>query len=121
MLFTLPFPTRPLSCSNLTSNWADGKLMTLLVNAVAPGLCPGGQQTQPENGLMFLERAMDRAEAWLGVPQVGEHSNLSYLGFGIRNRPEIRSGPVRTGIRPILIWPVPVRFSCKFWPDTGFL
>ena len=56
--------------SNLTKSWSDGKLMTLLVNSVVPGLCPGGQEAHPENGVMFLERAMDRAEAWLGVPQV---------------------------------------------------
>ena len=56
--------------SNLTGSWSDGKLLTLLVNSVVPGLCPGGQEAHPSNGVMFLERAMDRAEAWLGVPQV---------------------------------------------------
>lgn len=60
----LPIP------SALTEGWSDGKLMTMLVNAVAPGLCPGGQHAHPDNGIMFLERAMDRAEHWLGVPQV---------------------------------------------------
>ena len=55
--------------SKLTQSWSDGKLLTLLVNSVVPGLCPGGQEAHPDNGVMFLERAMDRAEAWLGVPQ----------------------------------------------------
>ena len=58
------------SFSKLTGSWSDGKLLTLLVNSVVPGLCPGGQEAHPSNGVMFLERAMDRAEAWLGVPQV---------------------------------------------------
>lgn len=47
--------------------------MTLLVNAVAPGLCPGGKYCMPGAGLTFLQRAMERAESWLGVPQVTSH------------------------------------------------
>lgn len=44
--------------------------MAALVDAVAPGLCPEAYTMKPEDGLENAKLAMDRAEDWLGIPQV---------------------------------------------------
>ena len=49
--------------------------MAALVDAVAPGLCSEAYTMKPEDGLENAKLAMDRAEDWLGVPQV---IDLSY-------------------------------------------
>ena len=61
--------------TNFTTDWNDGILVAALVDAVAPGLCPEAYTMKPEDGLENAKLAMDRAEDWLGVPQVLDFSN----------------------------------------------
>ena len=55
---------------NFTSDWNDGIIISALVDAIAPGLCPEYEDMKPENGEENAARGMKLAEDWLDVPQV---------------------------------------------------
>lgn len=62
-------PHKPIK--NFTTDWNDGTAIGALVDACAPGLCPDWEDWNPRNGLNNATEAMDSAEQWLDVPQVG--------------------------------------------------
>jgi len=55
---------------NFTTAWNDGIAIASLVESTAPGLFPDWDDLKPENALANATDAMQRAEDWLGVPQV---------------------------------------------------
>ena len=64
---------------NFTTAWNDGIAIASLVESTAPGLFPDWDDLKPENALANATDAMQRAEDWLGVPQVG---GLCMRGMG---------------------------------------
>lgn len=79
-----------LCIRNFTSDWADGRALGALVDAVAPGLCPDWEDFQSEDALQNISKAMDLAQKWLGCellispddlihPALDEQSMMTYL------------------------------------------
>lgn len=61
-------PERPIT--NFTTDWNDGITIGALVDNIAPGLCPDWPDWTPVRPKENATEAMDKAEQWLGVPQL---------------------------------------------------
>merc|ERR1712130_108043 len=91
--------------TSLRKGWEDGRQVGALVDATAPGLCPGWKEWQIEDKVRNATEAMNLADEWLGVaqlltpeelvnPKVDELSMMTYLA-------QFRKAKVKKGA-PIL-------------------
>lgn len=56
-----------LSIKNFTTDWRDGRAISALINAIAPGLCADHIQWDSKNSLTNTIEAMTLARDWLDI------------------------------------------------------
>ena len=65
--------------NNFNKDWNDGRAITCLVDAVAPGLFPECEKLlklDPSEALANDRQSMETADKWLGIPQVGSFYSI---------------------------------------------
>lgn len=61
-------PNQPVS--NLTTDWADGRALAALVDALSEGMFPQAEQMKEEDGLKNCQETMEAAARQLGVKMI---------------------------------------------------
>uniref|UniRef100_A0A8C3CZJ3 Filamin A n=1 Tax=Cairina moschata TaxID=8855 RepID=A0A8C3CZJ3_CAIMO len=107
-----------LPITNFSKDWTTGQALGALVDSCAPGLCPDWESWDPSRPIENAREAMQQADEWLGIPQVGGAS-AEGAGFWVGGSPPLFQAPPLYSRPPPLYSRTPPLIILIFVPPPG--